>query len=115
MKYVSLGKSDITGVEKRLPLIEYNPKRKRTKTVERRIHSYLRRNIAFVIKTSILTSEDTWFVDSGGWVSQHESETLQGKGRLLGHIKNCLPFFEGPQPIWVEKRSYQRRTVKRGK
>ena len=115
MKYLNMGISDITGLERKCPIVEYNPKRKRTKTVEKRIQSYLRRNIAFVLKTSILTSEDTWMVDSGGWVYQHESETLQDRGQLLGHIKNCLPFFDGPQPIWVEKRSYQRRSVKRGR
>ena len=77
MKYLNMGISEITGLERKYPIVEYNPKRKRTKTVERRIQSYIRRNIAFVLKTSILTSEDTWLVDSGGWVYQHESETLQ--------------------------------------
>ena len=36
-------------------VLEYNPNRKRTKTIERRINSMLRRGVPFVLKTSILT------------------------------------------------------------
>ena len=37
-----------------------------------------------------------------------------------GHIKNSLKFLGGPQPLWYdpdrpEKRSYVRRSVRRGK
>lgn len=89
-------------------VLEYNPNRKRTKTIERRINSMLRRGVPFVLKTSILTEEDDWFVNSGGWVSTFNTD----KGvylNFLGHIKNCLPFLGGPYPVWVDRPQRKRR------
>ena len=94
---------------------------KRTKTVEKRILSLLRRRKGFLLTTlsvkDNMTTEE-WHVDSWGWVYVMNSET--GKTSLQGHIKNCLQFLNGSKPMWYdpdrpEKRSYVRRTVHRGK
>ena len=33
---------------------------------------------------------------------------------LISHVRNLLPFLGGPYPIGEQKRSYTRRTVRRG-
>ena len=116
MAYVKIGRPDLFGEELKYLRLEYNHTRKRRKTIERRITSLVKRHIPFFVKTSILTSEDYWFVDSGGWVFRHESETMQDKkGELLGHVKNCFPFMGGPRPIWKERKPLnRRRSIKRG-
>ena len=115
MAYVKIGRPDLFGEELKYLQLEYNHTRKRRKTIERRITSLVKRHIPFFVKTSILTSEDYWFVDSGGWVFQHESETMQDRGELLGHVKNCFPFMGGPRPIWKERKPLKRRrSIKRG-
>ena len=88
---------------------------KRTKTAERRIRSLLKRRKPFFLTTLNVEdnqTEEVWFVDSRGWVSMNESIGLV-------HIKNCLEFLGGPQPIWYDperpvKRAYVRRSVRRG-
>ena len=87
---------------------------KRTKTEEKRIRSLVKRKKSFYLHTTSLDGmeEQKWFVDGGGWA--HSSN------KLLGHIKNCLEFFNGPHPLWfddtrVVKRKYTRKTVIRGK
>ncbi len=63
-------------------------------------------------------TEEFWFVDSWGWASSRNPDTMKFD-RNLGHIKNCLKFLGGPQPRWYDperpvKRAYVRRNVKRG-
>lgn len=103
----------LSGQKLKYAVLEYNPNRKRTKTIERRINSMLRRGVPFILKTSILTEEDDWLVDAGGWVSTFNPD----KGvylNFLGHIKNCLPFLGGPYPVWVDRpQRKRRRNIKR--
>ena len=104
------------------PELKYNPKYKRTKGVQKRIKSFLRRNKSFLLHTISVEdnqTEETWLVGSGGWVSRLNKSTGVYKG-TYGHIKNLLQFLGGPQPMWYdpdrpEKRSYVRRKVHRGK
>lgn len=94
---------------------------KRTKTAEKKVVSLLRRNKPFFIDTYSIedgTTKEIWYIDSGGWASKQGGlEDVQFK--QLGHIKNLLEFLGGSHPMWYdperpEKRSYVRRTVKRG-
>ena len=85
----------------------------RTKTVKKRIRSLVKRKKPFYLHTVSLdgTEEQKWFVDSGNWASN--------KNEFLGHIKNCLEFFGGSQPLWfdetrVVKRKYIKRNRRRG-
>ena len=93
----------------------------RTKTAEKKIISLLRRNKAFYLDTYSIEdgkTKQTWYVDCGGWASKQGGlEDVQFKP--IGHIKNLLKFLDGNQPMWYdperpEKRSYVRRTIKRG-
>ena len=94
---------------------------KRTKTVERRIRSLIKRRKAFYLKT--LSVEDnqtieTWYVDSGGWAYTTDPES-NVYNTCIAHIANCLKFLNGSHPIWYDperpvKRSYVRRNIKRG-
>ena len=94
---------------------------KRTKTAERRIRSLVRRKVSFYLTTLSIEDNQTveeWLVMSGGWVTKVKPEGESGG--ILGHIKNLLKFFNGPNPQWYDpdrpvKRSYVRRKVHRGK
>ena len=116
MKYVDLnqGREDPWGLVRIKHELEYDPKKKRTKTIERKIKSYIRRGQSFLLKTSILTENDYWFVD-GLWVYESTNNDFKFD-KTVGYITNCLHFLKGPNPIWVEskKRPYKRRNVKRG-
>jgi len=103
------------------PELKYNPNYKRTKGVEKKIVSYLRRDKSFILHTVSVEDNITpqqWLVQSG-WASLLNEE----KGlfnHTIGHIKNLLKFLGGPQPMWYDpdrpqKRSYVRRNVHRGK
>ena len=46
-------------------------------------------------------TEEFWFVDSWGWASSRNPDTMKFD-RNLGHIKNCLKFLGGPQPRWYD-------------
>lgn len=93
---------------------------KRTKTVQKKIKSNLKRHKPFFLTTMSLDNlnKETWFIDSWGWASV---KTENGKyNRLIGHINNCLEFLDGPKPRWydpnrIEKRQYTKRNVSRGK
>ena len=93
---------------------------KRTKVIERRIRSLLRRSKPFYLTTLSIEDNETieeWYIDSGGWVSIQGRES--GNYKTLGHIKNCLEFLDGGQPMWYDptrsiKRGYVRRNVQRG-
>ena len=103
----------LSGQKIKYAVLEYNPNRKRTKTIERRINSMLRRGVPFILKTSILTDEDDWFVNSSGWVSTFNFDQ-GGYIDLLGHVKNCLPFLGGPYPVWKDRpQKKRRRSIKR--
>ena len=101
------------------PELKYNTNHKRTKSVEKKIISYLRRNKSFILHTVSVEDNKTgqqWFVDGGGWASLIDAEGEL----LLGHIKNLLQFLGGSQPLWYDldrplKRSYVRRNVNRGR
>lgn len=93
----------------------------RTKTAERKVVSLIRRNKSFYLEAYSIEdgkTKETWYVDGGGWVSKRgELQDVQYKH--IGHIKNLLKFLDGNQPMWYdperpEKRSYVRRTIKRG-
>ena len=63
-------------------------------------------------------NEETWFVDSWGWAFTKNYNNKYNN--LLGHIKNCLEFLNGPRPKWfnldrTEKRQYTRKNVSRSK
>ena len=98
---------------------------KRTKTIEKKIRSLVKRKKSFYLTTMSLdnTEEQTWLVNSWGWANVSESpsgRTNIHKDNKVVHIKNCLKFFGGPYPVWydpkrTEKRIYIRRTVSRGK
>lgn len=101
------------------PELKYNPNHKRTKSVEKKIASYTRRNKSFILHTVSVEdnkTEQQWFVDGGGWASLIDAE-----GEIfMGHIKNLLQFLKGSQPLWYDidrplKRSYVRRNVNRGR
>ena len=88
---------------------------KRTKTVQKRIKSLVNRKRPFYLITSSLTEQQevqTWYVDSGGWASIHESSENYSQ-RFLGHIKNCLEFLDGPHPLWYDPNRPIKRTRKR--
>ena len=94
----------------------------RTKIVEKRILSLLRRRKSFLLTTLSVKDNKTkeeWHVDSWGWVSVMNPESGRYEDNQ-GHIKNSLEFLGGPKPIWydpdrLEKRTYTRRNVHRGK
>ena len=83
---------------------------KRTKTVEKRIRSLVKRKRAFYVHTMSLdgTEEQKWFVDAGNWATVDNV--------FLGHIKNCLEFFGGPHPVWFDAtRIVKRKYIKRNR
>ena len=106
------------------PVLTYKKHYARTKTVERKIRSLLRRGKPFILNTNILTGDDIWFVDSWGWVAIHPEACEESKEiweekmdlRYSNHIKNCLPFLRGSQPIWGNPPIQRKRKVsmKRG-
>ena len=42
--------------------------------------------------------EETWYIDGGNWVYNIDTKIL------IGHVKNCLEFLNGNNPIWYNKR-----------
>ena len=88
------------------PHISWYPNKTRQRTVERRIEKLVRRYKAFYLTTSSVDSpleeEEMWYVDGGNWVSKIDSN---GYNKLVGHIKNCLEFLDGRQPIWRKRRA----------
>jgi len=93
----------------------YNINKKATATVEKKIASSIRHCQPFMLETNVAGEMATYFVDSGGWViPKGEDGKFNG---TLAHVKNFLPFLDGPQNMAFDrppKRKYTRRTVKRG-
>ena len=74
------------------PVLTYKNHYTRTKTVERKIKSLLRRGKSFILNTNILTGDDILYVN------------------------NCLPFLNGVRPVWGEPPPQRKRrvSIKRG-
>ena len=86
--------------------VEWYPSKTRQSTVENRIKRYVKRYKAFYLTTNSLDKDsnqvETWYVDGGNWVYKKDGEQYN---ILVGHVKNCLPFLDGRQPLW-KKRVY---------
>jgi|TARA_R110000765_G_scaffold324366_3_gene416004 hypothetical protein len=94
-----------------IPILKYNSESSRTKGVEKRILSLVSKHKNFHLNTDVLIEYDMYFIDSGGWAFAQ----IDGKyDILISHVRNLLPFLGGPYPIGEQKRSYTRRTVRRG-
>ena len=97
-------------------IFNYNINKKATATVEKRIASSVRHCQPFMLETNVTGEMLTYFVDSGGWVTaKQENGNFNG---TIAHVKNFLPFLDGPRNIEFDKpqkRKYTRRTAKRGK
>ena len=94
-----------------IPTIKYSTDAARTKGVEKRITSLVQRHKSFYLTTDVLAEQSNYFIDSGGWAFTTSGNDY---GKLVGHVKNLLPFLGGPHPVWQQKRSYQRHNVRRG-
>ena len=107
------------------PVLTYKKHYSRTKTVERKIKSLLRRGKPFLLNTNILTGDDILYVSGFNEMvepyrdaSEECREVWQAKkeeGYYL-HISNCLPFLNGFRPVWGEPPPQKKRrtSIKRG-
>ena len=107
------------------PVLTYKKHYSRTKTVERKIKSLLRRGKPFLLNTNILTGDDILYVSGFNEMvepyrdaSEECREVWQAKkeeGHYL-HISNCLPFLNGLRPVWGEPPPQKKRRtlIKRG-
>tara|TARA_R100000995_G_C3409772_1_gene88810 strand:+ start:193 stop:615 length:423 start_codon:yes stop_codon:yes gene_type:complete len=107
------------------PVLTYKKHYSRTKTIERKIKSLLRRGKPFLLNTNILTGDDILYVSGFNEMvepyrdaSEECREVWQAKkeeGHYL-HISNCLPFLNGLRPIWGEPPPQRKRrtSIKRG-
>ncbi len=107
------------------PVLTYKVHYSRTKTVEKKIRSLLRRQKPFILNTNVLTGDDIiWVSGINGMVhayrdaSEECKEVWQAKkdeGHTL-YVSNCLPFLKGPRPIWgpPPKKRKRRVSIKRG-
>ena len=76
------------------PTLTWYPNREHQRTVENRIIRLVGRYRSFYLNTlSVYTGElETWYIDGGNWAHVND--------KLIGHIKNCLEFLDGRQPMW---------------
>ena len=107
------------------PVLTYMKHYARTKTVERKIRSLLRRGKSFILNTNILTRDDILYVSGFNGMVQPCDDALdeckqvwynkKEEGHML-HINNCLPFLEGVRPVWGPPPEQRKRKVsmKRG-
>jgi len=107
------------------PVLTYMKHYARTKTVERKIRSLLRRGKSFILNTNILTGDDILYVSGFNGMVQPCEDALneckqvwynkKEEGHRL-HINNCLPFLEGIRPVWGPPPEQRKRKVsmKRG-
>ena len=76
------------------PHLEWYPDKAKQKTVENRISRLVKRYRAFYLTTKSIDKDsnktEVWFIDGGNWVSID--------GKLIGHVKKCLPFLRGYNP-----------------
>jgi len=107
------------------PVLTYKKHHTRTKTVERKIKSLLRRGKSFILNTNILTGDDILYVSGfNGMVQPCEDASQECKDvwytkKEEGHylyVNNCLPFLNGRRPVWGEPPPQRKRRVsmKRG-
>ena len=107
------------------PVLTYKKHYARTKTVERKIKSLLRRGKSFILNTNILTGDDILYVSGfNGMVQPCEDATEECKqtwqakkdeGHYL-YVNNCLPFLNGVRPVWGDPppKRIRRASMKRG-
>jgi len=97
-------------------IFKYNINKKATITVEKKNTSSVNHAQPFMLETDVTGEMIVYFVDSGGWVTKkQENGEFHG---TVAHVKNFLPFLDGPRNIAFDKpqkRKYTRRTAKRGK
>ena len=91
------------------PSVVYNINKVKKQGVEKRIRTLVKKARSFWLETNALGDDIKYFVDNGGWVTE------VGTKETVAHVKNVLPFFDGPNPVWGDiKRSYVKRQVNRG-
>ena len=107
------------------PVLTYKKHYARTKTVERKIKSLLRRGKSFILNTNILTGDDILYVSGFNGMVQpcndaseeckHIWDDKKEDGHVL-HINNCLPFLNGVRPVWGDAppKRIRRVSIKRG-
>jgi len=91
------------------PSVVYNINKVKKQGIEKRIRTLVKKARSFWLETNALGEYLKYFVDDGGWVTE------VGTKGTIAHVKNILPFFDGPNPIWGDiKRTYVKRQVNRG-
>jgi len=107
------------------PVLTYKKHYSRTKTVEKKIKSLLRRGKTFILNTNILTGDDILYVSGFNQLVEPYREasdeckevweTKKEEGHML-HVNNCLPFLNGIRPVWGEPPTQRKRraSIKRG-
>ena len=91
------------------PSVVYNINKVKKQGIEKRIRILVKKARSFWLETNALGEYLKYFVDDGGWVTE------VGTKGTIAHVKNILPFFDGPNPIWGDiKRTYVKRQVSRG-
>ena len=96
---------------KEKPSVAYNINKVKKQGIEKKIRTLVKKAKSFWLETNVLGDNIKYFVDNGGWVTE------VGAKSTIWHIKNMLPFFNGPRKMALDnppKRKYTRRTVKRG-
>ena len=107
------------------PVLTYKKHYTRTKTVERKIKSLLRRGKSFILNTNILTGDDILYVSGfNGMVQPCDNASQECKDvwytkKEEGHylyVNNCLPFLNGARPVWGDPPPQRKRRIsmKRG-
>ena len=107
------------------PVLTYKKHYTRTKTVERKIKSLLRRGKSFILNTNILTGDDILYVSGfNGMVQPCDDASQECKDvwytkKEEGHylyVNNCLPFLNGVRPVWGDPPPQRKRRIsmKRG-
>jgi len=97
-------------------IFKYTTNKKATATIEKKIKSSVNHAQPFMLETDVTGEMITYFIDSGGWVRKKQED---GKfHETMAHVKNFLPFLDGPRNMAFDKppkRKYTRKTAKRGK
>lgn len=107
------------------PVITYKKHYSRTKTVEKKIRSLLRRGKSFILNTNVLTGDDIlWISGMNGMVHVYDEasdeckavwQAKKDEGYMLT-VGNCLPFLHGLRPVWGDPPPQRKRrvSIKRG-
>ena len=107
------------------PVLTYKKHYARTKTVERKIKSLLRRGKSFILNTTILTGDDILYISGFNGMVQpcddasEECKDMWYTKKEEGHylyVNNCLPFLNGVRPVWGDPPPQRKRraSIKRG-